>query len=230
MPPLRGFAASSLYRNRTGGLVCGMTDVPIRVVVADDHAVVREGIRSVLLGEPGFSLVGEAASAEEAVRLVEEVRPDVAVLDITMPGGSGLDAAARIRRQAPDTRVLILSMHDNPEYAKESARVGANGYLLKDSAAAELRQAIRAVWRGESWFSVAPAPAAADSALASLTPRELDVLAGIALGRTNKEIAAALGISSRTVETHRESLMKKTGVRTVAGLTRLALDHGLVPA
>lgn len=230
MPPCAWFAASSLYRNRIGGLVCGMTDAPIRVVVADDHAVVREGIRSVLLGEPGFSLVGEAASAEEAVRLVEEVRPDVAVLDITMPGGSGLDAAARIRRQSPDTRVLILSMHDNPEYAKESARVGANGYLLKDSAAAELRQAIRAVWRGETWFSVAPAPAAADSALGALTPRELDVLAGVALGRTNKEIAAALGISSRTVETHRESLMKKTGVRTVAGLTRLALDHGLVPA
>jgi DNA-binding NarL/FixJ family response regulator len=207
-----------------------MGKTPIRVLVADDHAVVREGIRSVLQGEAGFTLVGEATTAAEAVRLVGDLQPDVAVLDVTMPGGSGLEATARIRQQFPDTRVLILSMHDNPEYTKESVRAGAHGYLLKDSAAAELRQAIRTVSDGETYFAADPGPAPADAALQPLTMRERDVLAGVALGRTNKEIAATLGISPRTVETHRESLMRKTGVRTVAGLTRLAMDAGLVPA
>ena len=207
-----------------------MRTSPIRVLVADDHAVVREGIRSVLQGEAGFALVGEAATAAEAVRLVGDLHPDVAVLDVTMPGGSGLEAAARIRHESPATRILILSMHDNPEYTRESVRAGAHGYLLKDSAAAELRQAIRTVSDGETYFAADTPSAPAGSALLPLTLRERDVLAGIALGRTNKEIAATLGISPRTVETHRESLMRKTGVRTVAGLTRLAMDAGLVPA
>ncbi|HEX6644368.1 MAG TPA: response regulator transcription factor [Gemmatimonadales bacterium] len=208
-----------------------MIGAPIRVLVADDHAVVREGIRSVLHGEEGFTLVGEASTAAEAVRLVGDLHPDVAVLDVTMPGGSGLEAVGRIRRESPSTRVLMLSMHDNPEYARESVRAGAHGYLLKDSAAAELRQAVRAVSSGETYFAAPPAgeSAPAGAALRPLTGRERDVLAGVALGRTNKEIAASLGISSRTVETHRESLMRKTGVRTVAGLTRLAMDAGLVP-
>lgn len=206
-----------------------MSTLPIRVLVADDHAVVREGIRSVLQGEAGFTLVGEAATAAEAVRLVGDLHPDVAVLDVTMPGGSGLEAAARIRRESPATRILILSMHDNPEYTKESIRAGAHGYLLKDSAAAELRQAIRTVSAGQTYFSETGARPA-ENTLVPLTARERDVLAGVALGRTNKEIASSLGISSRTVETHRESLMRKTGVRTVAGLTRLAMDAGLVPA
>ena len=207
-----------------------MRTSPIRVLVADDHAVVREGIRSVLQGEAGFTLVGEAATAAEAVRLVGDLHPDVAVLDVTMPGGSGLEAAARIRQESPATRILILSMHDNPEYTRESVRAGAHGYLLKDSAAAELRQAIRTVSDGETYFAADAAAAPAGTALLPLTLRERDVLAGVALGRTNKEIAASLGISPRTVETHRESLMRKTGVRTVAGLTRLAMDAGLVPA
>jgi DNA-binding NarL/FixJ family response regulator len=207
-----------------------MRTSPIRVLVADDHAVVREGIRSVLQGEAGFTLVGEAATAAEAVRLVGDLHPDVAVLDVTMPGGSGLEAAARIRQESPDTRILILSMHDNPEDTRESVRAGAHGYLLKDSAAAELRQAIRTVSDGETYFAADAATAPAGTALLPLTLRERDVLAGVALGRTNKEIAASLGISPRTVETHRESLMRKTGVRTVAGLTRLAMDAGLVPA
>jgi DNA-binding NarL/FixJ family response regulator len=208
-----------------------MMSAPIRVLVADDHAVVREGIRSVLHGEEGFTLVGEASTAAEAIRLVGDLHPDVAVLDVTMPGGSGLEAVGRIRRQSPSTRVLMLSMHDNPEYARESVRAGAHGYLLKDSAAAELRQAVRAVSGGGTYFAAAPggSSAPAGAALGPLTGRERDVLAGVALGRTNKEIAASLGISSRTVETHRESLMRKTGVRTVAGLTRLAMDAGLVP-
>jgi DNA-binding NarL/FixJ family response regulator len=211
---------------------------PIKVLVADDHTVVREGIRHVLDGEPGFSIVAEAATAAEAVRLAEAEKPDVVLLDITMPGESGLQAAVRIRKLVPETRILILSMHDNPEYVLESVRAGAHGYLLKDSAATELRQAIRAVHQGEEYFSapIAHRLRAAVRGQAGelpgpldvLTGREREVLVGIALGRTNKEIASELGISHRTVETHRESLMRKLGIKTVAGLTKLALETGLV--
>lgn len=216
-----------------------MSDAPIRVLVADDHAIVRTGIRHVLESEPGFVVVAEASTGTEALELTASLRPDVAVLDISMPGTSGLRVAAELRERAPETRVLILSMHDNTEYVLESLRAGAHGYLLKDTAATELRGAIRAVRRGESFFSppiaarlsavvrgaVTASPA---SGVAQLTARERQVLTGVAQGRTNREIAAQLGISPRTVESHRENLMKKLGVRTVAGLTRLALEAGLV--
>ena len=215
-------------------------DAPIRVLVCDDHAVVREGIRHVLAGEPGFEVVAEAANGEQALALARQHRPDVIVLDVTMPGESGLRVAPKLRAAVPDARVLIMSMHDNAEYVREGVRAGASGYLLKDSAAAELRLAVRAVYAGGTYFSThaargltAPAPAADpepdDAAPPSdvLTARERDVLGGIARGLTNKEIAGELGISHRTVETHRESLMRKLGIRTVAGLTRYVLDQGL---
>ena len=203
-----------------------MSDPVIRVLVADDHAIVRTGIRHVLEGEPGFEVVGEAATGAEALALAERLRPDVAVLDLSMPGGSGLWVAAELRRLAPETHILILSMHDNTEYVMESLRAGAHGYLLKDAAATELRGAIRAVRRGESFFS--PAIAGRLGAVLRGEPGERQVLVGVAQGRTNREIALELGISHRTVETHRESLMRKLGVRTVAGLTRLALEAGLI--
>jgi DNA-binding NarL/FixJ family response regulator len=216
-----------------------VADEPIRVLVADDHAIVRTGIRHVLEREPGFTVVAEASTGAEALRLASDLRPDVAVLDISMPGDSGLRVAAELRQRSPETHVLILSMHDNTEYVLESLRAGAHGYLLKDTAATELRDAIRAVRRGESFFSPAiagrlSAVIRGDSvgttagALGQLTPRERQVLVGVAKGHTNREIALQLGISHRTVETHRESLMRKLGVRTVAGLTRLALEAGLV--
>jgi DNA-binding NarL/FixJ family response regulator len=212
----------------------------IRVVVADDHGVVREGIRHVLSGEAGFEIVGEAANSADAMVLVESLRPDVAVLDISMPGESGLKLAARIRERLPEIRVLMLSMHDHPEYVLESVRAGAHGYLLKDTAAVELRQAIRAVEEGEAFYSPPVARRLSDavrgelarerrtSELGTLTQREREVLEGIARGQTNKEIATELGISHRTVETHRESLMRKLRIRTVAGLTRFALELGLI--
>jgi len=216
-----------------------MTDTPIRVLVADDHAIVRTGIRHVLENEPGFTVVAEASTGTEALELAASLKPDVAVLDISMPGESGLRVAAELRTRSPDTHVLILSMHDNTEYVLESLRAGAHGYLLKDTAATELCAAIRAVRRGESYFSppiagrlsavvrgeAEPTPV---GALSQLTARERQVLVGIAQGQTNREIAQQLGISHRTVETHRESLMRKLEVRTVAGLTRLALEAGLV--
>jgi DNA-binding NarL/FixJ family response regulator len=213
----------------------------VRVLVADDHAIVRTGIRHVLEGEPGFTVVGEAATGPEALALALEHRPDVAVLDISMPGQSGLSITAELRRHCPDTRVLILSMHDNTEYVLESVRAGAHGYLLKDTAATELRGAVRAVAQGESYFS--PPIASRLSAvvrgdlaveatpaglLAQLSGREREVLIGVTRGLTNKEIAAELGISHRTVETHRESLMRKLSLRSVAELTRFALETGVI--
>jgi DNA-binding NarL/FixJ family response regulator len=216
-----------------------MTDRPIRVLVADDHMIVRTGIRHVLESDADFEVVGEAASASEAVSLTSKLAPDVVVLDISMPDESGLDVAARISRSTGKPRVLILSMHNNSEYVLESVRAGANGYLLKDTAATELRNAIRAVWRGESYFSppVASSLSAAvrgdhqthtAAGLDQLTGREREVLLGIARGRTNKEIAGELGISHRTVESHRESLMRKLQIRTVAELTRYAINAGIV--
>lgn len=214
----------------------------IRVLVVDDHSVVREGIRHVLSDDARFFVVGEAASGAEAVRIATELRPDVVVLDISMPGGSGLDAAGALLERIPGVRVLMLSVHDDVEYALESVRVGAHGYLRKDSTPAELRSAIARVHAGDSYYSpavaqqlaaalrggaavapVAKSPRARDV----LTARELETLVRIAEGLTNREIGVALGISTRTVEAHRDSLMRKLGVRTVAGLTRLVLDQGL---
>jgi DNA-binding NarL/FixJ family response regulator len=213
----------------------------IRVLVADDHAIVRTGIRHVLEGEPGFTVVAEAATGAEALALGEKLRPDVAVMDISMPGESGLVITAELRRRCPGTRVLIVSMHDNTEYVLESIHAGAHGYVLKDTAATELRVAVRTVHGGESYFSPpvasrlsaavmrhGPDPGSPAALLAELSGRERDVLEGVATGRTNKEIAAALGISHRTVETHRESLVRKLRLRTVAELTRFALETGVI--
>jgi DNA-binding NarL/FixJ family response regulator len=210
---------------------------PVRVLVADDHAIVRTGIRHVLENEPGFEVVGETASGPDTLRLAASLKPDVVVLDISMPGESGLAIVRQLLANEHPPRVLMLSMHHNSEYVLESVRAGAHGYLLKDTAATELRAAIRAVRQGESYFS--PPVASSLSAavrgeleagrqLEQLTSREREVLQGIASGQTNKEIAAGLGISHRTVETHRESLMKKLEIRTVAELTRFALGAGLL--
>ncbi|MEX2152688.1 MAG: response regulator transcription factor [Gemmatimonadaceae bacterium] len=210
-----------------------------RVLIADDHAVVREGIRHVLDAASDFEVVAEAASGMEALRLAEKLKPHVVVLDISMPDGTGFETLAHLRRSVPTARVLILSIHDDPRYVLESVRAGAHGYLCKDSPPAELRDAIRALHRGETYYSPAVAQrlsaaqeadnlrVARTSRFSSLTPRERDVLRGIVKGLTNKEIAAHLQISSRTVESHRESLMQKLDVKHVAALTRLALEAGL---
>ena len=214
----------------------------IRILVVDDHSVVREGIRHVLSDDARFVVVGEAASAAEAVRRAAELLPHVVVLDISMPGGSGLDAVGVLLERLPGVRVLMLSVHDDVEYVLESVRAGAHGYLRKDSAPAELREAIARVHAGDDYYSapvaqqlaaalrrgatavpVAKAPRARDV----LTARELETLVHISEGLTNREIGVALGISTRTVEAHRDSLMRKLGVKTVAGLTRLVLEQGL---
>lgn len=212
----------------------------IRVLIVDDHAVVREGIRHVLSADDDFEVVGEASGGEQAIVLAQSLQPDVVVLDLSMPDLPGLAAAARIREVAPRAAILILSIHDHREYVLRSIEAGTQGYLRKDSSPTELRNAIRAVHEGGTFFS---APAARhlsravgkrtaeegdDARAGSLTPRERDVLIEIARGHTNKEIAATLGVSVRTVESHRESLLRKLGVRGTAGLTRFAINAGLL--
>lgn len=216
-----------------------MNETPIRVLIADDHALVREGIRRVLDDDPGFDVVAEAADGLQAIARVGETEPDVAILDISMPELSGLEAARRLRDEYPALRILILSMHDESEYVMRAVHAGAAGYLLKDDAGpALLRQAVRAVHAGDSFFSPAVASRLTEALrggssgsgdpLELLTARELEVLRLVAGGNSNKQIAAELGISRRTVESHRESLMRKIEIRTVAGLTRFALEHGLL--
>lgn len=211
----------------------------LRVLVADDHAVVREGIRTILDAMPGVECVGEARDGVEVLAQVEALDPDVVVLDVSMPKRTGLEVAAELREQGRRTRILVLSMHDHPEYVLQAVRAGADGYLLKSAPPAEVRRAVTAVANGESVFAgdVAKQLGAAireeavqqreRQLLDGLTPREREVLVQVASGRTSREIATALGISPRTVEAHRESLMRKLEIRTVAGLTRFALEMGL---
>ena len=210
---------------------------PIRVVLADDHALVRAGMRSLLGGMAQVEVVGEAASGEEALVLAERERPDVVLMDIAMKGITGLEAAARIRDQHPGVRVIILSMHAGEEYVLQALRAGAIGYLLKDAATGELELALRSVMRGESWFSPAVSRQVVEGYVQrvggepvadALTARQREVLKLVAGGKSTKEIAFDLNLSVKTVETHRAQIMERLGIRDVAGLVRYALKTGLV--
>ncbi len=218
-----------------------MSSENIRVLVVDDHPLVREGIRHVLNEGSGLEVTAEAASGEEALKLAQSHHPDVILLDISMPGESGLKVATKLRSCVPEARILILSMHDHAEFVLGAVRAGVHGYVLKDSLPVELRQAVRTVYGGEEFFSP-PVASRLSAALRgevpveakrqrieSLTKREREVLVHVAMGRSNKEVAGELSISVRTVETHRENLMRKLDIHSVAELTRLALKTGLVP-
>lgn len=216
-----------------------MSGNPIRVVIADDHAVVRQGIRGVLEEVEDLEVVGEAADGNEALALTEQHHPDLVVLDVTMPGKTGLEVARALRDAGSGVRVLLLSMHDEPEYVLEAVRCGADGYVLKDVTPAELRTAVTAIHEGHEYFSARVTHQLSvglreeiereqrRSRIDSLTPREVEVLLLVAQGKTNRGIAEQLEISPRTVETHRERVMGKLRIRSVAGLTRFVVEHGL---
>ena len=216
-----------------------MSNDGLRVVIADDHMVVRQGIRTVLEEVPWLRVVAEAGDGAEALRLIAQHKPDVAVLDVTMPEKTGLEVAQELRESGSEIGILILSMHDEPEYVLQAVRAGADGYVLKDVAPAELRKAILAVAQGKEYFAERVTHQLSvglrseveseqkKTRVGSLTGREVEVLVRIANGQTNREIGEELGISPRTVETHRERVMAKLRVRTVAGLTRLVVEHGL---
>jgi DNA-binding NarL/FixJ family response regulator len=211
---------------------------PIRVLLADDHTLVLAGIRGLLTRLADVEVVGEAADGREALRLAEALRPDIVLLDIAMPGMNGLEVAQRLADADPAIRVVILSMHASEEYVLRALRAGAAGYLLKDSAVAELELAIRAVARGETYLSPPVSKRVVDEyvmrtggtpdPLAALTPRQREILQLVAEGHTSKDIAQRLGLSYRTVETHRNQLMKRLGVTDLTGLVRFAVRSGLV--
>jgi RNA polymerase sigma factor (sigma-70 family) len=217
-----------------------VSEVRIRVIIADDHAVVRQGIRHVLEEVPGLEVIAEAGNGEEVLSLLEEHTPDLLVLDISMPGKTGLEVAGELRAEGSEVGIVILSMHDNPEYVLEAVRMGADGYVLKDVSPAEFRDAIETVHAGKEYFTDRVTHQLSvglreelererkKSRLDQLTGREREVLLGVANGRTNREIAEEFGISPRTVETHRERVMAKLRIRTVAGLTRFAVENGLL--
>jgi DNA-binding NarL/FixJ family response regulator len=209
----------------------------IRVVLADDHALVRAGMRSLLGAMAQVHVVGEASSGEEAIELAARENPDVVLMDIAMKGMNGLEAAARMRERHPSVRVVILSMHAGEEYVLQALRAGAVGFLLKDAATGELELALRSVMRGESWFSPAVSRqvvegyvqrVGGEAAADVLTARQREVLKLVAGGKSTKEIAFDLNLSVKTVETHRAQIMERLGIRDVAGLVRYALKTGLV--
>lgn len=209
----------------------------IRLVIADDHGVLRAGLRALLNAEPDMQVVGEAASGREALRLVAELTPDILLLDINMPDPGGLEVLQQLQTTTPAPRVLILTFYEDEALLRQAIEAGACGYITKRAIESELIDAVRAVWRGELYIHpsmtralLAPSPAApADSNLVEqLTPREIDVLRYIAQGYTNRQIADELCISVRTVESHRANLTAKLGLRGRVELVRYAREHGLI--
>jgi len=207
----------------------------IRILLADDHAVVRQGFKMILGAEPDMEIVGEAANGREAVALAEEVRPDVVVMDVAMPELNGIEATRRLAASVPHARVLALSMHKDSVYVREILRAGARGYVLKESIAGDLVKAVRAVAAGEGYLSPAVSNAVLDdyrrhvtNPIDLLTSREREVLQMLAEGKTNKEIAAVLDLSVYTIDAHRGRIMEKLNVHSINELVRFAVRNGLI--
>jgi len=218
---------------------------PIKVILVDDHSLVRAGIRSLIQNIAGVEVIAEANNGRDAIRLIDELVPDLVLLDIAMPELNGLEVISRISKENTDTKVIILSMHTNEEYVVQALKSGAAGYLLKDSAPNELEIAVNAVMRGETYLSPAISKHVVDNYLKrisdvstekekgpdifrQLTSRQREILQLIAEGNSTKEIANKLNVSIKTVETHRMQLMERIGIHDVAGLVRYAIRMGII--
>lgn len=204
----------------------------IKVLLVDNHPLVLDGLRAILETYERIAVVGAAASAQRALEIAHTSRPDVALMDINMPEINGLDAIELFKEQAPATKLLMLSMHDSREYISTSVMYGASGYILKDVSTEEIIAAIETVAAGGTYFSSGVSDVllerGAEGKMRALTTREQAILLLIAGGKSNKDVAAALDISTRTVETHRKNIKKKLGIATTAGLTRYAIENGLI--
>jgi DNA-binding NarL/FixJ family response regulator len=230
-----GWRATVITECRLGGRV-----KPIRVLIADDHALVRAGFHTLLQRLPDVEVVAEAEDGREVLDLVAERRPDVVLMDISMPHLNGLETTVRLRDKVPEVRVIILSMHTDEEYVGQALRAGADGYLLKSSDAMELRIALKAVVEGQTYLSPPVSSHVVSSyverteegldAFEQLTPRQREVLQLIAEGYTSRQIAHQLGITLKTVEAHRRGLRERLDIHDVAGLVRYAIRVGLTSA
>lgn len=213
----------------------------IRILIADDHTVVRSGLRSLFASAPDFSVIGEAVNGEEAVQLASECKPDIVIIDISMPKLSGIEATRIMKKDNPELKVLILTIHESKGYVYQMIRAGANGYVLKNAGKEELFAAVRAVISGEPFFSPGISKLIIDEFIERakseasqkpppelLTKREVEILRYIAEGMTNQEIADKLFLSIRTVNTHRTNIMLKLNIHDTARLVRYAIEHGIV--
>ena len=217
-----------------------MTPPPIRILLADDHTVVRDGLRALLEKQPDMSVVGEAADGRDSIRLAEEHSPDVVIMDIGMPNLNGIEATRRILAANPRTNVVMLSMHQDESYVLRSLKAGAKGYLLKDSLRSEVIDAIRAVMQGRSFLTRKVSrmlqedymqqleSRGLDDSYDLLTDREREILQMVAEGKSNKEVAALLNISQTTVETHRAHILQKLGLHSVPELILYAVRKGII--
>jgi two-component system response regulator NreC len=211
--------------------------MPIHILIADDHGVLRAGLRTLLNAEPDLEVIAEASDGNDVLRLASELRPDIVLLDISMPGPGGIEVTRRLKEALPELRVLILTAHEDESMLREAVQVGAAGYIIKRAVESELINAIHSVWRGDLYVHPAMTrallketslfPVSAEPAVESLTPREIEVLRLIAKGYTNGQIAKELNLSVRTVESHRANLMGKLELRSRVELVRYAMEHGL---
>jgi len=213
--------------------------VAIKVLIAEDHAMVREGLRMVLESGDGISVVGEASNGREAIRLVQKLNPDVIVMDVSMPGLNGIEATTRIREIKPSAKIIILSMHSSAEYVYKTLRAGAMGYLLKESAGKELRDAIRRTYDGHRYLSEEIERIVVDGYISRcdagskadpferLSSREREIIQMVVEGKSSAEIAKVVCLSRKTVDSYRSRGMRKLGARDVASLVKMAISHGL---